>query len=136
MGLRPYWGFRQEPSVGRELSRGRALLDLDQYASSTGYLSTDAYTTNTIDLDDPTARRQVGTGEPLSIVWKVDVAAVVSANTFDFLIVQSVNADLSAHTVLAQRRVLGASLTPFSRGNSWWPMTTPLQPSQVAILAT
>jgi hypothetical protein len=67
--------------------------------------------TNTIDLDDPVIRRRVGTGEALSAVWTVTTAAVVSANTFDFQILQSVNADLSSPTVIAQRRVLGANLT-------------------------
>ena len=67
----------------------------------------------------------MGTGEPLSIVWMVDVAAVVSANTIDFQILQSVNADLSAPTVLAQRRVPGASLTPGTKIELTIPITTP-----------
>lgn len=67
--------------------------------------------TNTIDLDDPTIRRRVGTGEGLSVIWVVTTAAVVSANTIAFLILQSVNADLSSPTTIAQRTVLGASLT-------------------------
>jgi Bbp16 len=67
----------------------------------------------------------VGTGESLSVVWMVDVAAVVSANTIDFQILQSVNADLSAPTVLAQRRVLGANLTPGTVIELTMPTTTP-----------
>jgi hypothetical protein len=67
--------------------------------------------TNTIDLDDPTIRRRVGTGEGLSVIWVVTTAAVVSTNTISFLILQSVNADLSSPTTIAQRLVLGASLT-------------------------
>lgn len=86
------------------LSDGQAVTDAD------------AYSTNTIDLGDVTPKRVVGDGEPLALVITVDVAAAGDGSpasftdTFDFMAVESVNADLSAHTVMAQRRVPGAEL--------------------------
>lgn len=87
-----------------ELSKAQAVTDAD------------AYSTNTLDLGNVTPKREIGTGEPLALVVVVTTAAAASGapatftNTFDFMAVQSVNANLSAHDVMAQRRVPAAEL--------------------------
>jgi hypothetical protein len=91
-----------------------ALLQLSDAQAVT---SADAYSTNTIDLGATTPVRQIGDGEPMALIISVDTAAAGDGSpasftdTFDFLAVQSANANLSSHTVMAQRRVPGAQLT-------------------------
>lgn len=88
-----------------ELSKAQAVTDAD------------AYSTNTYDAGNPAVKRRLGAGEPLSLVVIVTTAVGASGvpatftNTFDFMLVQSVNANLSAHDVIAQRRVPAAELT-------------------------
>lgn len=90
-----------------------ALLQLSDAQAVT---SADAYSTNTVDLGDVTPKREVGTGEPLALIVTVDVAAAGDGapasftDTFDFMAVQSANANLSSHDVMIQRRVAGADL--------------------------
>src|SRR5688572_28726288 len=76
--------------------------------------SADAYSTNTYDTGDETPARRIGDGEPMCVVFCVDVAAGNDGgsftDTFDFLFVDSANANLSSHTVVAQRRVAAALL--------------------------
>src|SRR5262245_52484837 len=91
-----------------------ALLQLSDAQAVT---SADAYSSNTIDLGNVTPKNQIGDGEPMALVVTVDVAAAGDGspasmtNTFDFMVVDSPNANLSSHTVLAQRRVTGTLLT-------------------------
>jgi hypothetical protein len=85
-----------------------------QVSDAQAVTDTDAYSTNTIDLGNVTPKRQIGDGEDMCFMVTVDVAAASGAGTvedqFDFLAVQSVNADLSSHTVMQQRRVPVAEL--------------------------
>lgn len=91
-----------------------ALLQLSDAQAVT---SADAYSTFSVDTGNITPKNSVGDGEPLALVITVDVAAAGDGtpasftNTFDFMLVESANANLSSHNVLAQRRVAGASLT-------------------------
>jgi len=91
-----------------------ALLQLSDAQAVT---SADAYSTNTIDLGNVTPKREIGSGEPMALLINVTTAAAGDGtpasftDTFDFMLVQSVNANLSSHTVIAQRRVAGALLT-------------------------
>lgn len=93
---------------------GMILDALLQLSDAQAVTSADAYSTNTIDLGDVTPKRQVGDGEPLALVVTVDVAAAADGasftDTFDFMAVQSVNANLSSHDVMAQRRIPAAEL--------------------------
>jgi hypothetical protein len=74
--------------------------------------SADAYTTNTIDLGNVTPKREIGTGEPLALGLSVDVAAdfTTEDETYAFLLVQSVNADLSSHDTIATFTFTAAQL--------------------------
>lgn len=88
---------------------------LAQLADAQAVTDTDAYTTNTYDLGAATVARRVGTGERLSVVFVVTTAGAGDSasftDTFDFIAVQSANANLSSHTAIIQRRVAGALLT-------------------------
>lgn len=87
---------------------------LTQLSSAQAVTAADAYSTNTLPLGAVTPKRRIGAGEPIALVVIVTTAAAASGgtftNTFDFMAVQSVNADLSAHDVMAQRRVPAAEL--------------------------
>lgn len=67
-------------------------------------LTSTAYSTNTIDLASTSPARDVGAGTPMALVVAVTVSAdAASGNeTYQFQAVQSANADLSSHDVLAQ----------------------------------
>lgn len=67
-------------------------------------LSATAYSTNTIDLGNVTPKREVGSGEALAVVFQIDTAADTASGdeTYQFLIVQSANANLSSHDTLIQ----------------------------------
>lgn len=86
-----------------ELSKAQAVTDAD------------AYSTNTFDVGNPEVLRRIGDGEPLAIVVVVTTAAAGSGasftNAFDFIAVQSANANLSAHDEMVKRRVPAAELT-------------------------
>jgi len=86
-----------------------ALLALDPTPQD--YTDTDAYTTNTVDLSSVTPNREIGAGEPMSVVFVITTAAAGSTDTTDFLAVNSANANLSSHTEVAVRRVANALLT-------------------------
>ena len=72
----------------------------------------DAYSTYSIDLSNASTKRRVGTGEPLALVFTVDVSASGSTDTFDFSVVSSTAVGLSTSTKnLVKRRIAKASLT-------------------------
>lgn len=75
--------------------------------------TSDAATTNTIDLGNVTPKNNLGDGEPMCMVIQVDVAAdYTTANeTYEFQFIQSVNADLSSPDILVQRTIVAADLT-------------------------
>lgn len=88
-----------------------------QLSDAQAVTSADAYSTNTIDLGSTTPVREIGSGEPMALLVNVTVAAAGDGtpasftDTFDFMVVQSDNANLSSHDVVIQRRVPGAQLT-------------------------
>lgn len=86
-----------------ELSKAQAVTDAD------------AYSTNTLDVGNPEVLRRIGDGEPLAIVVVVTTAAGNSGgsftNAFDFIAVQSANANLSSHDEMVKRRVPATELT-------------------------
>lgn len=100
---------------------------LDAYAelASSQAVTSSAYTTYSYDLTGPTPKRNVGAGEPLALLFTVDVAAATSDDTIDLQIVTSANANLTSDIDLASWRIAGASLTagskwviPFPKGNN------------------
>jgi hypothetical protein len=78
-------------------------------------VSAAAYSTDTVDLGATTPARRIGAGAGLSAIIVVTVAAAGDSasmtDTFDFLVVQSANANLSSHSTIIQRRIPGAQLT-------------------------
>lgn len=86
-----------------------------QLSSAQAVTAADAYSTDTFDAGNTVVKRRLGAGEPVSLVVVVTTAAAASGasftNTFDFMLVQSVNADLTSHDVIAQRRVPAVELT-------------------------
>lgn len=70
-------------------------------------ITADAYSTDTIDL---LQARDVGEGESLYMVFTV-VQAFNTLTSLDLEVVTSANANLSSHTVIAERNVLLAGLT-------------------------
>ncbi len=94
---------------------GTILDALTMLSDGQAVTDTDAYSTNTIDLGDVTPNRSIGDGEPLAIVVTVDVGPAEPAGSltdaFDFIAVESVNANLGSHAVMCQRRVAAALLT-------------------------
>jgi hypothetical protein len=71
----------------------------------------DAYSTDTIDLSQA---RDIGEGESLYMVFTV-VQAFNTLTSLDLEVVISANANLSSHTVIAERNVLLAGLTAGSQ---------------------
>lgn len=73
-----------------------------------------AYTTNTVDLDNPSVANRIGSGEDLTTVWVVTTSAAGDSasftDTFDFLVVSSAAENLSGHTELIKRRIAAALL--------------------------
>lgn len=75
-------------------------------------LSATGFSTNTVDLGNVTPKRDIGVGEPMCVVFTVDVAADVANGdeTYTFQFVQSANANLSSPDVLAQVAIARATL--------------------------
>ena len=75
-------------------------------------VDTDAYLTNRIlDFGDTTPRSDPGAGEPMCIVFCVDIAAAGSTDTSDLIAVNSENDNLAAHSEVGKRRIANALLT-------------------------
>ena len=74
----------------------------------------DAYTTDVIDFGNPTVKRRVGNGEPLSLVFVVTTAPAGDSasitDTIDFIAAQSVNENMSSHDEIIKRRVPASEL--------------------------
>lgn len=71
-----------------------------------------AFSTNTIDLGNPTVKNRIGTGEKMAFGLQVDVAAdfTTTDETYRFDIVSSANANLSTPTILASITLLASQL--------------------------
>jgi len=76
-------------------------------------VTSDAASTNTIDLGNVTPKRGIGTGEPMEVVLTVDVAAdhTTGDETYEFQFIQSANADLSSPDILELRVIAAADLS-------------------------
>lgn len=87
-----------------------AIMDALLLLSDAQAFSIDAYTTNTVDL--LAANREIGTGQPLALMFTIDVAAdfTTGDETYTFQFVQSVNADLTSHDVVASATWTAAQL--------------------------
>lgn len=88
---------------------------LAELAVDQAVTSADAYGAYSYDCGNPTIKNRIGTGEDLSIIVTVDVAAGADGGSFtdtcDFIVVKSANADLSSHVEVIKRRVPAASVT-------------------------
>jgi hypothetical protein len=75
-------------------------VDAQLVASDAQALTATAYSTNTVDTGN--AANAIDVGEPMAWCVTVDVAAKTSNSdeTYQFLVVQSANADLSSHDTL------------------------------------
>jgi len=73
-------------------------------------VSADAASTNTIDLGG--TNKTIGDGEPLAVLFTVDVGAdyTTTDETYEFQIIQSANANLSSPDILVRRAISAASL--------------------------
>lgn len=113
MGLSAAAGFARQRCDG-EPQRGECRMFLDALGllSDAQAVTADAYTTNTIDLGNPTPKNEIGNGEPMCLLFTVDVAAdgTTTDETYTFNVVQSENANLSSHDVLAARTIGYATL--------------------------
>ncbi len=84
--------------------------DLQLTLSDSQAITVDAVSTNTIDLLLST--NDIGTGEPMSVVVVIKVAAdfTTTDETYAFQLIQSANANLSSPDVLEVRTVTAANL--------------------------
>lgn len=75
--------------------------------------SATAFSTNTVDLGTSVVARDLGNGEPMSLVYQVDVSADITTGdeTYRLDLVQSANANLSSPDVLESRTIAAANLT-------------------------
>jgi hypothetical protein len=85
-------------------------------ADTLAVTDSDAYTNYSYDLGNVTPKRAVGAGEPLCLMFTVDVAASGSTDTTDLIAVTSANASLTSHIELLSWRIANASLTA---GSTW-----------------
>ena len=76
------------------------ILDKQNQLSDSQAFTVDAVSTNTIDCGNPTPKNDIGAGEPMCIAVNVEVAGAGGCS-YEFQAVQSANADLSSHDVLA-----------------------------------
>ena len=88
-------------------------LDILGELDSAHALTATAYSTNTIDLNNVTPKRDLGAGEPLEVVVTVDVAADHddSDETYVLDFIQSANANLSSEDILVSMTVAYSDLT-------------------------
>lgn len=88
------------------------IIDSQMLLSDAQAVTADAYSTNT--YDSGAAGNDLSSGsEPLVAVFQIDVAAdfTTTDETYEFQFVQSANANLSSHDVLASRAIVAGSLT-------------------------
>lgn len=75
-------------------------------------VTADAASTNTIDLGNVTPKRKIGSGEPMGVLFAVDVAAdfTTEDEAYELQVIQSANADLSSPTIIATLTLTAAQL--------------------------
>jgi len=88
----------------------KMILDKLLKVSSAQALTATAYSTDTIDDAN---NSDISVGEPLVAVFQVNVAAdfTTTDETYEFQVVDSANANLSAHNVLVSKVIPAAQLT-------------------------
>jgi len=85
---------------------------LANLADALAVTDADAYTTYSYDLGNVTPKNDVGAGEPLALVWSVDVAAAGTTDTTDFKVVYATTEDLATGTIaVSTMRIAKALLT-------------------------
>jgi len=89
---------------------------LTQLADTQAVTDTDAYTVYSYDLGNKTPKINPGAGEPMCLLFTIDVVAAGSTDTTDLMAVTSANANLSSHIELLSWRIANASLTA---GSQW-----------------
>lgn len=87
-------------------------IDAQMQLSSAQALSATGVSTNAIDLGSASPVSEIGSGEPMVAMIKVDVAAdfTTTDETYEFQIIQSANANLSSADVLSKRAVVATLL--------------------------
>lgn len=92
-----------------------AFVDAQNLFSDAQAVTADATATNVIDLSQ--ASRNIGDGEPLAVVFAVDVAAdfTTGDETYEFEIHTDDNAALSSSTQVIAQAILAAALTAGSQ---------------------
>lgn len=87
------------------------ILDAHTLLSDAQAVTADAASTNTYDTG--AAGNDISPGEPLGIVFSIDVAAdgTTTDETYEFQVIQSANADLSSPDILSARAIGYATLT-------------------------
>ena len=88
--------------------------ELLKLAAAQAFTDADEVTQNTLDLGNPTVKRRVGNGKPLSLVFVVTTAAAGDSASFtdtcDFKAVEDTAANLGTKTEIISRRVPAAEL--------------------------
>ena len=84
------------------------ILDALLLLSDAQAVTATAFSTNTIDLGNPTVKNAIGSGEPLVVSFQVDVAAdhTTGDETYEFEVVQSANANLSSPDVIGRLAIV------------------------------
>jgi len=87
------------------------ILDKECQLSDSQAVTADAATTNSYDTG--AAGRDVGIGEPLCVVFNVEVAAdfTTGDETYEFQVIESAASNLSSPTVLAAATIAASLLT-------------------------
>lgn len=88
------------------------IMDALLMVSDAQAVTADAVSTNTIDLGASSPSREIGSGEPMAMLFTVDVAAdfTTTDETYAFELIQSANANLSSADVLSRRVLTAAQL--------------------------
>lgn len=91
--------------------------DLTQLEDSTAFTAGTTYTTYCYDCGNVTPKREIGTGEPMCLVFSVGVAAAGSTDTTSIAATSGTSATNGATGAkeLASRVIANASLTAGSR---------------------
>lgn len=107
---------------------GGMILDAQMLLSDAQALTATALSTNTFDA--VIAGNNLSTGEKLGICFTVDVAAdfTTGDETYQFQVIQSANADLSAQDVLVETTVAYLTATKLAKG---YRLVLPIPPELV-----
>lgn len=88
---------------------------LARLANAQAFIAGTTPTTDKYDLGDITPRRDPGAGEPMALVFTVDVAAAGATDTTQLQLVSDEDAAIGSPTVHVARTIANALLTAGSR---------------------